>query len=183
MKQALVVVDIQNDYFPGGRIPLFDMETAAANAKRILELFRARNLPIFHIQHISNREGAAFFLPGTDGAEIHASAAPVGAEPVLQKNFPNAFRSTALNEELRRIDIKKIIVIGAMTHMCIDTTVRAAFDLGFNCTVVSDACTTRGLEFGGVKIEAPQVHAAFMAALSAPFARIIMANELENNLT
>ena len=85
-------------------------------------------------------------------------------------------------EELQRLKVEEVVICGAMTHMCIDTTVRAAFDLGFRCLVVSDACATRNLEFDGVAIGAPQVHAAFMAALSSAFAQVIKVNGLESHL-
>ncbi|MCJ7772393.1 MAG: cysteine hydrolase [Desulfobacterales bacterium] len=182
MKKALIIVDIQNDYFPGGKMELVGMEAAAKNAKRVLELFRAKKMPIFHIQHISNRPGAIFFLPETDGAEIHESVFPKNSEAIVQKHFPNCFRDTSLQSQLQNLNVGEVIICGAMTHMCIDTTVRAAFDLGFRCLVVSDACATRNLEFGSVTIESSQVHAAFMAALSVPFAQVIDVNKLENHL-
>jgi len=181
MKQALIIVDIQNDYFPGGKMELVDMETAAKNAQRVLKLFRTKNMPIFHIQHVSNRRGT-FFLPETYGVEIHESVTPKNGEPVIQKHFPNCFRDTSLQDQLRDLSVGEIIICGAMTHMCIDTTARAAFDLGFRCFVVSDACATRNMEFGGITIEASKVHAAFMAALSVPFAQIIEVDGLENEL-
>ena len=182
MKRALVIVDIQNDYFPGGKMELVGMEAASQKAQRILELFRTKDIPIFHIQHISNRQGATFFLPGTDGAEIHESVTPKSGEPVIQKHFPNCFTATSLREQLNDLGVKEITFCGAMSHMCIDTSVRAAFDLGFRCILVSDACATRNLEFGGITIEASQVHAAFMAALSAPFAHVIEAKKIESVL-
>jgi nicotinamidase-related amidase len=182
MKQALLIVDIQNDYFPGGKMALVGMEDAAENAQRVLELFRARNLPIFHIQHVSNRAAATFFLPETDGVEIHERVAPKHGEYIIQKHFPNSFRGTSLNDQLQNLNVGEVIICGAMTHVCIDTTVRAAFDLGYRCLVVSDACATRNLKFGGVAVEAPQVHAAFMAALSSFFAQVIEANNLESRL-
>lgn len=182
MKQSLIMVDIQNDYFPGGKMELAGMEAAARNAQRALEMFRTKNMPIFHIQHLSNRPGATFFLPETHGAEIHESLAPQSGEPVIQKHFPNCFMATSLQDQLSGLGVEEIIFCGAMSHMCIDTTVRAAFDLGFHCLVVSDACATRNLEFGGITIEASQVHAAFMAALSAPFAQVIEVNSLESLL-
>jgi nicotinamidase-related amidase len=182
MKQALIIVDIQNDYFPGGQMELVGMAAAAKNAKRVLELFRAKNMPIFHIQHVSNGPGATFFLPATYGVEIHESVTPKSGEPLIQKHFPNCFRDTSLQEQLQGLSVEEIIVCGAMSHMCIDTTVRAAFDLGFRCFVVSDACATKNMEFAGITIEASQVHAAFMAALSVPFAQIIEVNKLENQL-
>ena len=182
MKRALVIVDIQNDYFPGGKMELVGMEAASKKAQRVLELFRTKDIPIFHIQHISNRQGATFFLPGTDGAEIHESVTPKSGEPVIQKHFPNCFTATSLREQLNDLGVKEITFCGAMSHMCIDTSVRAAFDLGFRCILVSDACATRNLEFGGITIEASQVHAAFMAALSAPFAHVIEAKKIESVL-
>ncbi|MFO7600942.1 MAG: cysteine hydrolase family protein [Candidatus Desulfacyla sp.] len=182
MKQALIVVDIQNDYFPGGKMELVGMENAASNAQHALELFRARNLPIFHIQHLSNRAGATFFLPGTDGVEIHECVTPQKGEVIIQKYFPNSFRETSLKEQLQGLHVEEVIICGAMTHMCIDTTVRAAFDLGFRSLVVSDACATKDMEYGGVAIEARQVHAAFMAALSTPFAQVSEINGLESHL-
>lgn len=182
MKQAFVIVDIQNDYFPGGKMELVGMGEAAKNAQRVLKLFRVRKLPVFHIQHLSNRAGATFFLPETDGADIHESVAPERGEVIIQKHFPNSFRDTSLAGRLQNLGIGEIVVCGAMTHMCVDTTVRAAFDLGFRCLVLQDACATRNLEFGGIAIESQQVHAAFMAALSSPFAQVIAANKLESRL-
>lgn len=182
MKPALIIVDMQNDYFPGGRMELIGIEEAAENARHALELFRAKNLPIFHIQHLSNRADATFFLPETGGVEIHESVAPKSGEYLIQKHFPNSFKDTSLNGQLQNLNVEKVIICGAMTHMCIDTTVRAAFDFGFCCLVISDACATRNLEFGGVAIEAQQVHAVFMAALSNAFAQVIEANMLESLL-
>jgi nicotinamidase-related amidase len=182
MKPALIIVDMQNDYFPGGKMELTGIEEAAKNARRALERFRAKNLPIFHIQHLSARAGATFFLPNTDGVKIHENMAPRKGEHLIQKHFPNSFRDTSLNEQIRSLRVEKVVICGAMTHMCIDTTVRAACDLGFRCLLISDACATRDLEFGGVVIEAHQVHAAFMAALSNAFAQVIEANMLESLL-
>jgi nicotinamidase-related amidase len=182
MKTALIIVDMQNEYFPGGKMELAGIEEAAKNAQCALELFRARNLPIFHIQHVSDSGGATFFLPNTDGVEIHENTAPRRGEHLIQKHFPNSFRDTSLNEQLRSLHVEKVVICGAMTHMCIDTTVRAACDLGFRCLVISDACATRNLKFGGVAIEAQQVHAAFMAAISNAFAQVIEANTLESLL-
>ncbi|MBT6005725.1 MAG: isochorismatase family protein, partial [Prolixibacteraceae bacterium] len=122
MKQALIIVDIQNDYFPGGKMELVGIGEAAKNAQHALELFRARNLPIFHIQHLSNRAGATFFLPETDGVEIHKSVTPKSSENIIQKNFPNSFRDTSLNSQLQNLNVGEVIICGAMTHMCIDTT-------------------------------------------------------------
>jgi len=171
-QEALVLIDIQNDYFPGGKMELDGMDAAAANARRILELFRRNHKPAFHILHLAIQPGATFFLPDTAGAEIHSSVAPLDGEPVIGKHFPNAFRDTPLRKKLADLNIERLTICGAMSHMCIDTSVRAAFDLGFACQVVADACATRQLEYGGMVVEAARVQAAFMAALGAVFAEI-----------
>jgi nicotinamidase-related amidase len=172
MTTALLLVDIQNDYFPDGAMALERMDAAAANAARLLAVFRARGLPAFHVRHLSVRPGATFFVPGTPGAEIHPSVAPRAGEPLVEKSFPNSFRGTDLEQRLRAASVDGLVIAGAMSHMCIDATARAAFDHGFKCTVVEDACATRALEFGGRSLPARDVHAAFMAALAAPYAKI-----------
>lgn len=178
MACGLVLVDVQNDYFPGGSMELAGMEEAARNAAEVLASFRRTAAPAFHIRHVATRPGSTFFLPGTAGADIAEIVAPLKGEPVLEKHFPNSFRETTLADLLRENDVEEIVFCGAMTHMCIDTTVRAAFDLGFRCVVVDDACATRNLRFGDVLVEAAQVQAAFLAALSSPFARVISTTEL-----
>jgi nicotinamidase-related amidase len=178
LKTGLVLVDIQNDYFAGGSMELVGMDAAAGKASAALAFFREQNLPVYHIQHLSTRPGATFFIPGTDGAATHASVAPEKGESVIQKNFPNSFRETTLLETLRGEMIEKLVICGAMSHMCIDATARAAFDLGFSCTVISDACATRDLQFEGKSLPAEYVHAAFMAALAVPYASVVSAAEL-----
>jgi len=172
MSKGLIIVDVQNDYFTGGAMQLVDMDAAASNCGRLLSAARAAQQPIFHIQHLSTRPGASFFVPDTPGAEIHQSLQPQPGEAHIVKHFPSAFRDTDLHQMLRMEGIAKLVICGAMTHMCIDTTVRAAFDLGYQCEVIADACATRDLEFDGRRVAAADVQAAFMAALAVPFAKV-----------
>ena len=172
MNIGLILVDIQNDYFPGGRMDLVGMDNAAANAKALLTCFRQKKLPVFFIQHISVGEKASFFLPDTDGAKIHESINPLAEETVIQKHYPNSFRETRLIDELQKAEIQQVVICGAMSHMCIDATARTAADFGFGCTVVENACATRDLQFGGETIPAAKVHGAFMAALGAAYAKV-----------
>ena len=178
MSTALILVDIQNDYFPGGSMALEGMEQAADNAARLLARFREQGAPLFHVQHLSVRPGATFFLPDTPGAGHNPRVAPAAGEPVITKHFPNAFRDTTLLESLREAGVDDVLIAGAMSHMCIDATTRAAFDLGFGCTVAADACATRDLVFQGETVPAAQVHASFMAALAVPYARVVSTAEL-----
>jgi nicotinamidase-related amidase len=177
-RTALVLVDIQNDYFSGGRMALEGMEAASGNAARILSRFRAQRFPVFHIRHIAIHAGATFFLPDTPGSEIHPSVAPIADESVIVKHFPNSFRETPLLDQMKKAGVTSAVVCGAMSHMCIDATVRAACDLGFPCLVAQDACATRTLTFGPETVPAAKVHAAFMAALSAAYAQVLSTEEL-----
>jgi nicotinamidase-related amidase len=173
MKRCLVLVDFQNDYFPGGTMSLVGIKDAAANAQTLLAQFRKAKLPVIHIQHIAARPDATFFLPETEGAKINASFSPQASEAVVVKHFPNSFRYTALEEMLKKQETYDLVICGAMSHMCIDATTRAAFDLGFNCTVAEDACATKDLVFKAKTVKAADVHASFMAALSVPYAQVI----------
>jgi len=177
MKTGLILVDIQNDYFADGRMQLVGMQQAGLKAGELLSVFRRKSWPTFHIQHIAAQQGATFFLPETEGAALHESIKPQGDELVIQKHFPNSFRETSLLQELERHDVKKLVICGAMSHMCIDATTRAAFDHCFDCTVVQDACATRDLEFGGNTIDAANVHGSFMAALGSAYAQVISLEE------
>jgi nicotinamidase-related amidase len=177
MKKGFILIDIQNDYFPGGNMELVGMEQAAANAGLLLKEWRNRALPVFHIQHISKRPGSTFFLPNTSGVEIHKSVTPQPGEAIIEKYFPNAFRDTDLLNILKKSEVDEAVICGAMTHMCVDATTRAAFDLGFRCTVIEDACATRNLEYKGTTVEAGKVQAAFMAALVVPYARVLSAKD------
>ncbi|MBW1706780.1 MAG: cysteine hydrolase [Deltaproteobacteria bacterium] len=173
MKQCLILVDIQNDYFPGGKMEVVEMEKAAENSQTLLDKFRNEGAPLFHIKHISRRPGATFFLPETDGAKIHDIVSPEEGETVIEKNFPNSFRETDLLSNLKENGTEELVICGAMSHMCIDATTRAAFDFGFRCVVINDACATRDMIYNGEIIEAASVHAAFMAALAVPYAKVI----------
>jgi nicotinamidase-related amidase len=170
---ALVVIDIQNDYFPGGAMELDGAEAAGARAGAAIRHFRDQGLPVIHVRHLSVRPGATFFLPGTRGAEIHASVKPAAGEPVVEKNFPNSFRDTTLEKHLKASGIKNLVIAGMMTHMCVDASVRQAADLGYKVTLLADACATRAQSFGGETVSARQVHAAFLAALNGFYAKVV----------
>jgi nicotinamidase-related amidase len=174
---ALLIIDIQNDYFPGGAMELEGAQAAGANAGAALAAFRANKQPVFHVRHLSVRPGATFFLPGTKGAEIHTSVAPASGEPVIEKNFPNSFRATGLKQQLEHAGIKHLVVAGMMTQMCVDSSVRQAADLGFKVTLLSDACATRAQSFGGETVPAAQVQRAFLAALNGLFAKVQTTDE------
>ena len=165
-KRGLIVVDLQNEYLPTGKLPLSGIEAAAANAARAIADAREKGIPVFHIRHEFANGEAPVFVPGTDGVEIQPSVAPVGDEPVIVKNYINSFRDTDLKQQLDAHDIEEVVVVGAMSHMCVDAIVRAAVDMGYASTVLHDACATLDLEFGDVTVPAAHVHATMMAAFA-----------------
>lgn len=177
MKPILLIIDIQNDYFEGGKMELVNMNEATGNAKKLLSYFRINNLPIIFIQHLAIKPNASFFIPGTSGAEIHESICPLANETVIIKNFPNSFRDTNLHQYLQTLGSTDLLICGAMSHMCIDTTTRAAADLGYSCTLISDACATRDLVFNNRKVMAADVQTAYMAALNGTFAQVISSDQ------
>ena len=169
-KRALIVIDLQNDYFPGGKWTLDKIETAADNAARVIAAARDRGELVVHVRHEFPDADAPFFAAGSAGAEIHPKLQPATGEPVVVKQDINAFQNTDLKALLDREGIEEVVVVGAMSHMCIDAGARAAKDFGYAVTVVHDACATRDLEFQGQVIPAAQTHAAYMSALDFAYA-------------
>ena len=176
-KQALILIDIQNDYFPQGKWPLDGVEAAADKAAQLLQAFRQAGDAVIHVRHEFTSEDAPFFTPGSEGAHLHAKVLNEGSEPVVLKHFVNAFRGTDLQAVLEQRAITEVVVVGSMSHMCIDGVVRAAADLGYKVTLIHDACATRDLEFNGHVIPAAQVQGAFMASLGFAYASVMSADE------
>lgn len=161
---ALVIIDIQNFYFPGGASALVEPEKAAENAKLLLKFFRENNGLVIHVKHE--------FSPG---GEIHGLVNPLEAEKVFSKKEVNAFLNTGLNEYLQQYSIKNLVLCGMQTHMCLEAATRAGHDLGYFCTVVEDACATRDLKFSNEIIPARQVHFSTLATLKS-YARVVNTN-------
>jgi nicotinamidase-related amidase len=181
-KTGLLLIDVQNDYFPGGRMELDGIERAAVKARELLDFFRAHRQPVVFVRHVSMNRGASFFLPQTAGAEIHASVKPLDGEAVVVKHHPNSFRETDLRDRLRREGITHLVLAGMMTHMCVDGTVRAAHDLEFSCWTAEDACATRNVSYGGHEVAARDVHAAFLAALHGTYGWVMSAEQIIKKL-
>ncbi len=153
-------------------------EAAAQRASELLSFFRQQSLPIFHVQHISRRPGASFFLPDSFGAEIHSLVRPQEGEILVQKQFPNSFRDTDLLVRLKSQEVSRLVVAGMMTHMCVHAAVRAAVDYGLECRVVADACATRALQYGDRLVSAQDVQAAFLAALIGTYAKVFQTQDI-----
>lgn len=151
---------------------------AGEKAGRLLAFFRKEKYPRIFCQHISTRSGATFFLPDTDGVAIHESVKPAKLEAIIQKHYPNAFRDTRLLSFLRETRVQKLVIAGMMTHMCVDATVRAASEHGFECLIAGDACATKDLTFQGKVIPAPAVQGAFLAALDGTYGKVMTVDDI-----
>ncbi|MCV6589329.1 MAG: cysteine hydrolase [Marinobacterium sp.] len=171
-KQALVIIDLQNDYFAGGKWALHNISQAAANARQVLDAARRQGIPVIHVRHEFPTDEAPFFAPGSTGAEIHKDLTPAADEPVVLKHKANAFLGTDLKALLDQRGVTDLTFVGAMSHMCIDAATRAAADFGYQVTVIEDACACRDLEFGDKVVPAEQVHTAYMSALSFAYATV-----------
>ena len=159
---ALLIIDIQDFYFPGGAVPLVGPEAAAANAARVLAAFRAAGRPVVHVRHDVEPGGA-----------IHASVAPIEGEKVVTKTEVSCFNGTPVLAYLRELGVKQLVLVGMQTHMCLEAATRAAHDLGFECIVVGDACATRDLKYGDATVTAADVHASTLATLDGTYATVV----------
>lgn len=166
-KTALVLIDIQYFYFPGGRMQLESPEQAGMNAGLVLAQFRNSKLPVYHVRHN--------FEPGGD---IHEYVKPLEGELVFSKNQVNAFLETGLLEAIRADSVENLVLCGMQTHMCLEAAVRAAHDFGFECTVVQDACATRALQHEDLIIPAKSVHFSTIKTIEGSYARVLNTEEL-----
>ena len=166
-RTALLLIDIQEFYFPGGKMQLENPEQAGMNAGLVLEEFRRRDYPVYHVRHN--------FEPG---GSIHEYVEPVDGEMVFSKDQVNAFLETGLLEALRADSIEALVLCGMQTHMCLEAAVRAGHDLGFDCTLIEDACATRALQYEELIIPAKSVHFSTIQTLEGSYAKVISTEEL-----
>ena len=161
-RTALLLVDIQDFYFPGGKVQLENPELAGMNAGLLLDQFRKHGYPVYHVRHQ--------FDPG---GEIHAYVAPRAGEPIITKQQVNAFLDTDLLSLLRADSVKQLVICGMQTHMCVEAAVRAAHDFGFTCILVEDACATRALQYQEMIIPSRYVHYSTVKTLEDTYATIV----------
>lgn len=160
---ALLLVDVQNFYFPGDGPGLVNAEAASRNAKKVLELFRENQKLVVHVRHKASK-----------GFEFHENVLPLESEKIITKTEVNSFLGTDLLEYLQSHKIERLVILGMQTHMCLEAAVRAAHDYGFECTVIEDACATKDLSFNGQVIKANDVHLSTLNTLvSGGYATIL----------
>lgn len=175
---ALVVIDVQNFYFAGGKLPLVEPAAASNQARNLLDRFRTHGWPVIHVQHLPKDQTVPSPDTGDEQYRIHASVKPLAGEPVIGKHHANAFRDTKLRETLQNLHVQRVLICGMQTHMCVEAATRAAADFGFEVLVAHDACATRSLKFREVEIPAAQVHASALAAMNGNYARVLSTDDL-----
>lgn len=179
---ALVLIDIQNFYFEGGTLPLVDPLPASLQAKRLLERFRTRGWPVVHVQHLPRTQSMPTPDAGDAQYQIHPNVRPAPGERVIGKHHANAFRDTDLLATLRQLGVKRLLIAGMQTHMCVEAATRAAADFGLAVIVAQDACATRKLQFQGVDVPAKEVQAAALAAMNGTYARVLSTDAVLSEL-
>lgn len=167
----LVVIDAQNEYVRGP-LALPGVAPALVAIEDLLAKARAAGTPIVHVVH---RDTEGVFVEGTEGAEIAPQAAPAGDEPVFKKALPNSFTNPDFHPALQAFGRDKLILTGFMTHMCVDSTARAAVDLGYGVTIVENAVATRALPgvLGRPARSAQEVHDGALSGLADMFAVVV----------
>ena len=166
--KALLIIDIQDFYFPGGKSALVESEKAAANAALLLDNFRKEKLTVIHVRHISE-----------PGGKINDIVKPLPSEKVVSKNAVNCFVGTDLLDFLKTNKIDTLVICGMQTHMCVEAATRAASDYGFKCILIHDACATKDLKFGEKTIKAEDVHYSTLSTLKN-YATVISTDEYLN---
>lgn len=166
MKQALIIVDAQKDYFENGNMELPHANKTLEKILQIRKSFIEKSSPIIYIKQGSTEE-LGFLVEGTEGAEFHEAIPPLTTdnEYIVNKTTPDSFYETTLNQVLNKEQVDQVIIVGMMTHVCIDSTTRKASELGFNPIVIADACCGPNVTFNGQKLSSETLNLAFMAAL------------------
>jgi nicotinamidase-related amidase len=170
-ESALIMVDLQNTYTQGV-MQLDGVEAAVDRAAALLVRFRGAGRPIIHIVHDAG-VGSPYDLT-VDIGQIIAAVAPLKGEPVIAKNYPSSFEKTDLNDQLKALGVSNIVLAGFMTHMCINSTARAGFNLGYSPTIIASTTATRALPVvGGGDVPAQSVHQSALAAVADLFALVV----------
>ncbi|WP_440713923.1 cysteine hydrolase family protein [Gordonia sp. FQ] len=169
-KSALVMVDLQNTY-TRGVMRLDEVEPAIDAAAELLGRAREAGIPVVHIMHDAG-EGSPYDVKAEIG-QIVDRVAPQGDEPVIVKNYPNSFVATDLDAQLKALGVEDLVLAGFMTHVCINSTARGAFSLGYRPTVVANATATRSLPGVAGEVDSSAIQAAGLAMIGDIFGIVV----------
>lgn len=167
---ALVVIDVQKDYFPGGRFPLWKSKKALKAIIKVVNESRSENIPVIWIKHEGLDPKSSFLTSGTSGCDLHPELPVLPGDTVIIKHEPDSFQGTELDAVLREKAITTVVWTGMMTWMCVDTTVRSAFRCGYKNILISDATASGWLKDSRGIVFPWNSQRSFLAALGAKFA-------------
>lgn len=170
VKQALLIIDVQEFYFPQGFNPLVEPEEASQQAAKLLDHFRSANKLVVHIKHASKKDSL-----------IHQNVQPMKDEKVITKYNVNSYHETELLDYLKQNKIEEVVICGMMTHMCVEAAARASADYGFKVIVIDDACATRDMIYNNDTVKAADVHNSTLGTLNRYYGTVLTTKEFLNN--
>lgn len=181
MKKALLVIDVQNEYFTGKlKVTYPDSTTSLANIIKTMDYAKENNMPIIIVQHTSI--SGETFVKGTNEWEIHSEILKKPYDYIIEKNKPSSFCGTNLEEILKKENIEGVVIAGYMTQMCCDTTAREAFHKDYYVEFLSDATGTIDVKNYLGTISSKELHQATLMAQSLRFSKVLSTEEWINNI-
>lgn len=176
VKQALLVIDVQNEYFTG-RMPLVYPPGSLENVLRAMDAAIENEIPVIVVQHTAPQPDSSVFIKGTDGWSLHPEVKKRSNSMVIEKHLPGSFTGTDLDAWLKSRDIDTIVIAGYMTHMCCDTTARQAMHLGYAVRFLSDATGTLSINNDTGAVSAEELHKAVLVVQNSRFSEVLTARE------
>lgn len=176
MKRALLVIDVQNEYFKG-KLPVTHPKDSFQNILKAIDSANKMEIPVILVQHSNLDKDAATFKIGTDEHDIHEEVLKRDFDKIIEKNLPGSFTGTGLKPYLNENNIETVAICGYMTQMCCDTTARQAMHLGFNVEFLSDATGTLDIFNSAGKINAEELHKAILVTQAMRFSKVITTSE------
>lgn len=181
MKRALLVIDVQNEYFTG-TLPVSYPVGSFDKILKVIDQSNKQGIPVILIQHTSPQADAKSFVKGSIGWEIHPEVLSRKHDIIIQKNLPGSFTGTALEQWLRDRDIDTLTICGYMTQMCCDTTSRQAVHLGCKVEFLSDATGTLDISNYAGEIKAEELHKAILITQAMRFSQVMTTEEWVNGI-
>lgn len=175
-KRALLVIDVQNEYFTG-KLPVSYPAGSLANVLRAMDAARARGVPVVAIQHASPQADAAVFRKGSKEWELHAEVASRPHDVLIHKSLPGSFTGTNLERWLRERGVGTVVIAGYMTQMCCDTTARQAVHLGFSAEFLADATGTLAVTNTAGTVTGEELHRAILVTQQMRFSSVIKTDD------
>lgn len=172
MKRALLVIDVQNEYFTG-KLPVTYPEGSFENIIKVMDFANENNIPVLLIQHTNPGKDSATFKKGTEEHRIHDEVLKRGYAKIIEKKLPGSFTGTELESWLKENDIDTLVISGYMTQMCCDTTARQAIHIGFNVEFLSDATGTLDISNSAGEISAEELHKAILITQAMRFSKVM----------